>query len=87
MPDRDLILAVQKAIALVRQLPSEKLTITEINVVETLETALAKHAAEPVLERLRPYVSADDVDITDVAELARLIADRAADDTAPAMRA
>jgi hypothetical protein len=34
-----------------------------------------------ILERLRPYVSPDDVAITDVAVLARLIADRADDDT------
>ena len=37
-------------------------------------------AIDTILTRLRPYVSPDDVEITDVAALARLIADRAADD-------
>lgn len=40
----------------------------------------AKTSIDAILERLRPYVSADDAVITDVGDLARLIANRAADD-------
>ena len=43
----DLERTVRQAIALIRAVPPDRLTITEINVVEMLEAALVKPAADP----------------------------------------
>lgn len=48
----DLERTVRQAIARIRELPPDTLTITEINVVEMLEAAVAKPAATPDPERL-----------------------------------
>jgi hypothetical protein len=45
----DLERTVRAAIARIRELPADKLTITEIDIVEMLEAAVAKPAADPLM--------------------------------------